>query len=105
MSEMLTMVHKLTHIWQYLNWDADKILSTYGHALNLQIYEGMAKWIEIQYAYLINESAAAKREEIITRMRTDEYGLEFNKYVSCYPLAYGTYLKGATPFDNIDKPL
>ncbi|MBQ6411049.1 MAG: hypothetical protein IJI16_03770, partial [Atopobiaceae bacterium] len=40
--------------------------SPYGKDLELEIYEGMAKWAEIQYAYLINEVPIAKREEIIT---------------------------------------
>lgn len=105
LSATMTMVHEMTHIWQYLNWDAAKILSLYGKEQNLEIYEGMAKWSEIQYAYLINEGATAKREEIITRMRDDEYGHGFNKYVACYPLSIGTSLKGATPFGNPAKPL
>lgn len=105
MSSVMTMVHELTHIWQYLNWNAAHIKSLYGPDLNLEIYEGMAKWSEIQYAYLINESATAKREEIISRARDDEYGRGFNKYISCYPLSEGTALKGATPFDDVNKPL
>ena len=40
----------------------------------------MAKWVEIQYAYLIGETSSAKREEINTRLRMDEYGNGFRKY-------------------------
>ena len=105
LSATMTMVHELTHIWQYLNWDAKQILDLYGKEQNLEIYEGMAKWSEIQYADLIGESATAKREEIITRMRDDEYGHGFNKYLSVYPLSIGTTLKGATPFADTKKPL
>ena len=73
--------------------------------MNLEIYEGMAKWSEIQYAYLINEFATAKREEIITSMREDEYGRGFNMYTSVYPLSETTTLRGATPFNDTSKPL
>ncbi len=104
-SATMTMVHEMTHIWQYLNWDAKKIKKLYGKKLNLEIYEGMAKWSEVQYAYLINEFATGKREEIISRMREDEYGRGFNMYTSVYPLSTTTSLKGATPFEDPEKPL
>ena len=104
-SATMTMVHEMTHIWQYLNWDAKKIKKLYGKKLNLEIYEGMAKWSEVQYAYLINEFATGKREEIISRMREDEYGRGFNMYTSVYPLSTTTSLKGSTPFDDPEKPL
>ena len=69
------------------------------------IYEGMAKWAEIQYAYLINEAASAKREEIITRVREDAYGKGFCAYATAYPLTAATVLRGDTPFDHPNKPL
>lgn len=101
----MTMVHELTHIWQYLNWDSKEILRRYGKAQNLEIYEGMAKWAEIQYAYLINEAATAKREEIITKARNDEYGRGFLKYLEHYPLSTGIAQAQITPFDDPGKPL
>ena len=101
----MTMVHELTHIWQYLNWDSKEILRKYGKEQNLEVYEGMAKWVEIQYAYLINEAAAGKREEIITKLRNDEYGKGFLKYLEHYPLSTGAAQAQATPFDDPAKPL
>lgn len=101
----MTMVHELTHIWQYLNWDGKAIEKRYGKAMEAEVYEGMAKWSEIQYAYLRNETAAAKREEIMTRTRDDEYGRGFNKYVIRYPLTVSGGLKHGTPFEDISKPL
>ena len=101
----MTIVHELTHIWQYLNWNASGIRQRYGASMELEVYEGMAKWAEIQYAYLIGEPAVAKREEIITRVRNDEYGRGFKQYEAKYPLSYGTYLQGATPFENKSEPL
>ena len=100
----LTMVHEMTHIWQYLNWDTKKIKKTYGKD-DLEIYEGMSKWVEIQYAYLMGEPATGKREEMITELRDDPYGRGFVKYRKKYPLSEGTRLKGSTPFDNVQKPL
>ncbi|MEE1086667.1 MAG: hypothetical protein U0L05_05815 [Schaedlerella sp.] len=105
MSAMLTIAHELTHIWQYLNWDDRQIRKRYGNALRLQIYEGMAKWVEIQYAYLINEPAVAKREEIITSYRQDEYGFGFLRYRANYPFSTGTVITRPTPFMNLEDPL
>ena len=104
-SSTMTMAHELTHIWQYLNWNKKKVLKHYGQQQELEIYEGMAKWVEIQYAYLIGEPAAAKREEICARVREDEYGRGFRKYVQKYPLSTGTHLEYATPFEKPDAPL
>ncbi len=102
---MLTMAHELTHIWQYLNWDQKAIQRKYGKKLSLQIYEGMAKWVEIQYAYLINEPSTAKREEIITVNRNDEYGSGYIRYKANYPISTGTVITRDTPFMNTETPL
>ena len=105
MQSTMTIAHELIHIWQYLNWDKNTILKNYGKAQELEVYEGMAKWGEIQYAYLIGEVAAAKREEIITRLRKDEYGRGFCKYLAKYPLSTEIKLKGDSPFNDKEKPL
>ena len=105
MKSAMTIAHELTHIWQYLNWNAKGIREKYGKAKELEIYEGMAKWSEIQYACLVGETAQAKREEIITRIRRDPYGYGFNHYVGKYPLSYGPRLEGGTPFENPSEPL
>ncbi len=105
MQSAMTIAHELTHIWQYLNWNRRTIIANYGKTQELEVYEGMAKWSEIQYAYLINEPSAAKREEIITRMRDDEYGRGFRKYMAKYPLTEKTYLEKQTPFMDKERPL
>ncbi len=105
MSSIMTIAHELTHIWQYLHWNGKAITKKYGPEQELEVYEGMAKWAEIQYAYLLGEPAAAKREEISARMREDEYGRGFRAYVAKYPLSTGTHLEYATPFDKPDEPL
>lgn len=105
MASMLTMAHELTHIWQYINWNDKAIRKKYGKKMRLEIYEGMAKWVEIQYAYLINEPATAKREEIITSYRDDEYGRGFLRYRANYPFSLGTVITKMTPFMNVETPL
>ena len=66
--------------------------------MRLLIYEGMAKWAEIQYLYLIGETNAAKREEYITRNRQDEYGVGFRLYEDQYPLSREAMACDDTPF-------
>ena len=105
MASMLTMAHELTHIWQYINWNDKAIRKKYGKKMRLEIYEGMAKWVEIQYAYLINEPARAKREDIITSYREDEYGRGFLRYKANYPFSLGTVITKPTPFMNVETPL
>lgn len=68
------------------------------------VYEGMAKWVEIQYMLLIREQAHARREELITRARDDKYGRGFLYYVTRYPLST-TQSTLRTPFEHIHEPL
>ena len=105
LSAVATMAHEMTHIWQYLNWNAKWIRSHYGPKNELEVYEGMAKWAEIQYLFYINEIAYGKRQQIYTMMRDDEYGRGFLKYLSKYPLTYSTQIGSRTPFANSKYPL
>ena len=105
MASVLTIAHELTHIWQYVNWNRRQIRRKYGRRAELEIYEGMAKWVEVQYAYLINEPALAKRTEIITCYRDDEYGRGFLRYRANYPFSLGTYITKNTPFMFPEEPL
>jgi hypothetical protein len=98
------IVHELTHIWQYINWNRLKICSHYGRENELLIYEGMAKWTEIQYLLFLNEVSYAKRQEIYTRSRDDAYGRGFVKYAGQYPLVYGPGYRKDSPF-NKEWPL
>lgn len=111
-----TLAHELTHIWQYENWDkgvkAKKRKCIFrrrkkGNMLSakrpLTDYEGMAKWVEIQYLYLIGETKMAMREEVITRHRKDEYGYGFAKYEKLYPLQKKVMTKGKSPFSRKDE--
>lgn len=104
-SLIATFAHELTHIWQYTNWDKNKKLKKCAESKRILIYEGMAKWVEIQYLYLIGEKAVAKREEYITRNRQDEYGIGFRLYEERYPLARESMICTSTPFITDKYPL
>ena len=97
-SLIATFAHELTHIWQYTHWDNNKNLKKCPKNKRLLIYEGMAKWVEIQYLYLVGETNVAKREEYITRNRQDEYGIGFCLYEDRFPLSREAMFCEETPF-------
>ena len=97
-SMIATFAHELTHIWQYVHWDNNKDFRQCAKSKRLLIYEGMAKWVEIQYLYLIGETNVARREEYITRNREDEYGIGFCLYEERFPLSRESMCCGETPF-------
>lgn len=98
MSLIATFAHELTHIWQYTHWDNKKNFKKCPKSKRLLIYEGMAKWVEIQYLYLIGETNVAKREEYITSNRQDPYGIGFCLYADRYPLSREAMSCDDTPF-------
>lgn len=104
MASVLTMAHEMTHIWQYINWDDKGVRMKY-EELELQVYEGMAEWAKVQYAYLIDEPEVARREELMGVFRPDEYGHGLLRYIANYPLSEGTKLEGTTPFKTKIAPL
>lgn len=104
-SLIATFAHELTHIWQYTHWENQKNFKPCSGKKRLLIYEGMAKWAEIQYLYLVGETTIAKREEHITRNRQDEYGVGFCLYEDRYPLSRGAMTCEDTPFTLDRYPL
>jgi len=105
LSSISTITHELTHIWQYSHWDRKKINKVWGKEGSRELYEGMAVWAEIQFMLATGEVAYAKRREIISRGRQDEYGRGFLKYVEKYPLAKTAGELADTPFLNAGDPL
>ncbi len=97
-SLIATFAHELTHIWQYTHWDNKPGFKKCSKKNRLLIYEGMAKWAEIQYLYLIGETNVARREEEITRARQDEYGIGFCMYEDRFPLTREAMTCEDTPF-------
>lgn len=104
-SLIATLAHELTHIWQYTHWDEEKHLKKCPKNKRLLIYEGMAKWVEIQYLYLIGETNVAKREELITGKREDEYGVGFCMYEERYPLTRQVMTCDESPFTVGQYPI
>lgn len=104
-----TMVHELTHIWQYLNWDKNEIAAMFSMrnskytAMAVDIvYEGMAMWASIQYLYQIGETYFAAQQEAQAESRPDIYGLGFCLYREHYPLIKDASSLKYTPF--MQKP-
>lgn len=104
-SLIATFAHELTHIWQYTHWDIRKDMPKCAPSKRLLLYEGMAKWAEIQYLYLIGEVSVARREERKTRARQDEYGIGFCLYEQQYPLTREAMSCDETPFTPNRYPL
>ena len=104
-SLIATLAHELTHIWQYTHWSVKTIKRKYGKKLRLPIYEGMAMWTEIQYLYHIGEQGIAKRNQIVTSLRPDAYGIGFLIYSHQYPLSADTKGIIEAPFSKGDSPL
>ena len=88
-----------------MNWDDEAIRKQYGSPLELEIYEGMAKWVEVQYAWLINEAGTAKRKELNTMVRPDAYGRGFIRYRANYPFTKGVGSVPDSPFMHPEAPL
>lgn len=111
LATLVTMVHELTHIWQYINWNERTIRKAYNfgnraknEAARLIVYEGMAMWTSIQYLYLIGETYYATLQEAIATERKDVYGLGFLMFRERYPLAKDGEMLTKSPFDS-DIPL
>lgn len=104
-SLIATFAHELTHIWQYTHWDEVEGFRKCAGSKRLLIYEGMAKWAEIQYLYLVGETTVAQREEAFTRQRQDEYGIGFRIYENTYPLVREAMTCTNTPFTPGRYPL
>lgn len=102
-----TMVHEMTHIWQYLNWNEKQIMSIYGmkeascsRAARDIVYEGMAMWASIQYLYQIGETFYAMQQEALAEKRQDVYGIGFRLYQEQYPLIKDSSLLKYSPFSS-----
>lgn len=100
-----TMVHELTHIWQYLNWkDREKAWNlkmekkAYTAAARDILYEGMTIWVSIQYLYQVGESSYAAGLEQIQMARDDARGAGFRLYAAQYPLVKDMTALRKTPF-------
>ena len=94
-----TMVHEMTHVWQFINWKDSDIRAAYPDRWKQDIvYEGMAMWASIQYLYLLGEDSYAQQQEELTNQRNDVYGIGFRMYCEKYPLIKDSAILKYTPF-------
>ena len=94
-----TIVHEMTHIWQYLHWNRNKLVEIYGNPEVIDmIYEGMATWASVQFLYVIGEGYYASIQEAEYNIRNDIYGQGFRYYCAKYPLLKETESIRNTPF-------
>ena len=94
-----TIVHELTHIWQYKNWNQNEIKRLYNNpGIRDIVYEGMAEWVSIQYLYLIGEKSYAQKQELMECARDDIYGYGMNMYRDKYPFIKDSSLISYSPF-------
>lgn len=89
-----TIVHELTHIWQYINWSEGNITRIYSQRKPIYtkmardiVFEGMAMWSAIQMLYAMGETYYAKQQEQLVEARNDIYGIGFRLYRDRYDLA------------------
>lgn len=100
-----TIVHELTHIWQYINWKDGQVDRVYGMnergctaIANDIVYEGMAVWAVVQYLYQIGEICYAAQQEANAEASQDVYGIGFRLYREQYPLVKDSSLLRYSPF-------
>jgi len=97
-----TMVHELTHIWQFVNWNDSEITGLYGNGSNRDIvYEGMAMWAAVQYLYQIGETSYAELQESLAEQRQDVYGVGFYLYREKYPFVKDFSIVKFSPFTSM----
>lgn len=100
-----TMIHELTHIWQYLNWNDRQIRRIFAmnqssctkRAIDI-VYEGMATWASIQCLYQIGETYYAAQQEALVRKRQDVYGVGYRLFSEQYPIVKDMSLIKYSPF-------
>lgn len=90
-----TLVHELTHVWQYENmgclWEPRK---------DLVAIEGMAVWTEAQYLMCTGQEERANAYVQARSGENTEYGQGMREYVTKYPLRKGKNAKNNTPFSR-----
>lgn len=108
LATIVTMVHELAHIWQFVNWDDREVENIYRMPTRRQtlvaldlVYEGMAVWASIQYLYQIGESYYATQQEAMLERREDVYGIGYRMYCERYPLKKDCSVLKSTPFGPV----
>lgn len=102
-----TITHELTHIWQYINWDDEKINKLYAMGnpscsgiVKDIVYEGMAMWASIQMLYTMGETFFAQKQEALAMNRVDVYGIGFLMYRERYGMERSGDNPQISPFNT-----
>lgn len=95
-----TLIHELTHIWQYENMQ--EVFEMPDHLVTT---EGMAVWSEVQYLVCIGEKEKADAYVRCRLHSKDEYGLGLEKYLEKYPIIHKEQARKRTPFRAKGDPL
>lgn len=105
LAAILTLVHEMTHIWQFRTWDRRKIEDYYESDELVEIvYEGMAVWASIQMLYAMGETSYADLQDAIHENRDDIYGIGYRLYKEKYGMKKDGEIPSQTPF-NVYPPL
>lgn len=88
-----TLVHEMTHIWQYEN-----MLNLWSPERDLVAIEGMAVWVEAQYLTSLGLEERAKAYVDARCYEDSEYGQGMREYIKRYPLRKGKKVTRGTPF-------
>ncbi len=100
MATLTTMIHELTHIWQFQNWDMKKVQKHYGKKNLDYILEGMAVWAEIQTLYAIGEYTYARDREQRIEDRPEVYRIGAEQYIKKYPFDRYGNIRAEHPFNT-----
>jgi len=89
-----TLVHEMTHIWQYAN-----LPEIFEGGTDLTVVEGMAVWTEVQYLTSIGLKDRARDYAYSRLMQDNEYGNGLKMYLEKYPIRNKEKVHKNTPFD------
>lgn len=96
---MKTLVHEMTHIWQYSN-----MMSLFNDR-DLVVIEGMAVWTEVQFLTSIGLRDRAEAYIANRLMQNNEYGLGLKAYLEKFPIVENEKRHSKTPFQSKGNPL
>lgn len=94
-----TLVHEMTHIWQYSN------LPDLFENRDLEIIEGMAVWAEVQYLMSIGLKDRAEAYVCNRLMQNNEYGIGLKRYLEKFPVSDRSEAPSKSPFKCTRNPL
>lgn len=95
-----TLVHEMTHIWQYAN-----LPDLFADGTDLIATEGMAVWAEVQYLTSVGLKDRATDYVYSRLMQNNEYGNGLKKYLEKYPIRDKEKVHTKTPFTCDKNPL